>query len=273
MSSRESSDASLADTPTIALVPRHIAVIMDGNGRWARARGLERVRGHEEGVHSVRAITRACRRMGVEALTLYSFSSENWGRPEDEVAALMKLLVHYLKEEEQEILENRIRLTHSGEVERLPEEVQEGLAFLVERSKENRGMVLNLALSYGSRQEITRAARRLAEQVARGDLKPDEIDEQALEAELYTAGLPDPDLVIRTSGELRLSNFLLWQLAYSEIYVTDLPWPEFREEQLEEALQSFRSRQRRFGRTGQQVEQDHVSGSNASASESPGVLA
>ena len=226
---------------------------MDGNGRWAKGRGLPRIRGHEEGVHSVRSITRACRKMGVEALTLYSFSSENWGRPEDEVEALMQLLVHYLKEEQEEILENRIRLIHSGDTERLPADVQAGLAFIEELSAGNKGMVLNLALSYGSRQELTRATQLLARQVQEGTLSPEDIDEERITAQLYTAGLPDPDLVIRTSGEMRLSNFLLWQLAYAEIYVTPVPWPEFREEQLQEALDEYSRRQRRFGLTGQQV--------------------
>jgi undecaprenyl diphosphate synthase len=207
-------------------------------------------------VHSVRAITRLCRELGVEVLTLYSFSSENWGRPEDEVSALMQLLVHYLESERDEIVDNRIRLTHCGEIERLPEEVQAGLRFLEGLSESNQGMVLNLALSYGSRQEITRAARALAERVAAGTLRPEDIDEAALQSGLDTAGLPDPDLVIRTSGEMRLSNFLLWQVAYSEIYVTDVPWPEFREEQLREALAEYSKRQRRFGLTGDQLEGD-----------------
>jgi len=235
-------------------VPRHVAIIMDGNGRWAHSRGLPRVRGHEEGVDSVRAITRACRELGVEVLTLYSFSSENWGRPEDEVTALMQLLVRYLDSERDEILDNRIRLTHCGEIERLPEEVQLGLQFLEGLSADNKGMVLNLALSYGSRQEITRAVRGLAARVAAGELSPEDIDEDMIEAGLDTAGLPDPDLVIRTSGEMRLSNFLLWQVAYSEIYVTTVPWPEFREEQLREALDEYSKRQRRFGLTGEQLE-------------------
>ena len=242
-----------SDPPGVA-IPRHVAVIMDGNGRWARARGLPRVRGHEEGVNSVRAITRACRKLGVQALTLYSFSSENWGRPEDEVAALMALLLHYLEAERSEIVDNKIRLMHSGDVDRLPKEVQLGLEFLEGLSTDNEGMVLNLALSYGSRQEITRAVRALASKVASGELQPEDIDEDSIEAHLYTAGLPDPDLVIRTSGEMRLSNFLLWQVAYAEIYVTPVPWPEFREEQLEEAFAHYAKRQRRFGLTGQQIE-------------------
>ncbi len=240
--------------PPSSVVPRHVAIIMDGNGRWANSRGLARVRGHEEGVHSVRAITRACRKLGVEVLTLYSFSSENWGRPEDEVSALMQLLVHYLDSERDEIIENRIRLTHCGEIERLPDDVQAGLGFLEGLSAGNEGMVLNLALSYGARQEIVGAARALAERVAAGTLRCEDIDEAALESGLGTAGLPDPDLVIRTSGEMRLSNFLLWQVAYSELYVTDVPWPEFREEQLDEALAEYSRRQRRFGLTGAQLE-------------------
>ena len=240
--------------PPSSVVPRHVAIIMDGNGRWANCRGLARVHGHEEGVHSVRAITRACRKLGVEVLTLYSFSSENWGRPEDEVTALMQLLVQYLESERAEIIENRIRLTHCGEIERLPDDVQAGLRFLEGLSASNEGMVLNLALSYGARQEIVGAARALAERVAAGTLRWEDIDEAELESGLGTAGLPDPDLVIRTSGEMRLSNFLLWQVAYSELYVTDVPWPEFREEQLDEALAEYSRRQRRFGLTGAQLE-------------------
>jgi len=190
----------------------------------------------------------------VEVLTLYSFSSENWGRPEDEVTALMQLLVQYLESERAEIIENRIRLTHCGEIERLPDDVQAGLRFLEGLSASNEGMVLNLALSYGARQEIVGAARALAERVAAGTLRWEDIDEAELESGLGTAGLPDPDLVIRTSGEMRLSNFLLWQVAYSELYVTDVPWPEFREEQLDEALAEYSRRQRRFGLTGAQLE-------------------
>ena len=233
--------------------PRHIAIIMDGNGRWAKARGLLRVAGHAEGVHSVRAVTRECRRLGVEALTLYSFSTENWKRPAAEVDALMGLLVHYLVAERSEILDNDIRLTHVGDVDRLPEDVQEALFRLEQASAHCGGMVLNLALSYGAREEITRAVRSIAGRVARGELEVEQIDEDTIDASLDTAGLPDPDLVIRTSGELRLSNFLLWQVAYAELYVTDLPWPEFREAALHDALRAFGCRERRFGRTGEQL--------------------
>ena len=233
--------------------PRHIAIIMDGNGRWAKARGLHRVAGHAEGVHSVRAVTRECRRLGVEALTLYSFSTENWKRPAAEVDALMGLLVHYLQVERSEILDNDIRLIHVGDASRLPEEVQESLFALEEESAHCKTMVLNLALSYGAREEITRAVRSIAGRVARGELEVDDINEGTIDGSLDTAGLPDPDLVIRTSGELRLSNFLLWQVAYAELYVTDLAWPEFREAQLAEALRSYGSRERRFGKTGEQL--------------------
>jgi undecaprenyl diphosphate synthase len=242
----------MADTPRA--VPRHVAIIMDGNGRWAKAQGLPRVAGHEEGARSVRAITRHCRKLGVQALTLYSFSTENWGRPDDEVNALMELLLTYLVHEREEILGNDIRLMHSGEAERLPPGVQEALIRLERDSAGCEGMVLNLALSYGSRQEILRAVRAVAQQVADGALDVDAIDEAALERQLYTAGLPDPDFVIRTSGELRLSNFLLWQVAYAELYVTQTAWPAFREADLDAALADYARRQRRYGLTGDQVE-------------------
>jgi len=242
--------------PTSPPPPRHIAFIMDGNGRWAQAHGHPRVIGHREGAVSVRTITREARRLGVEAITLYSFSTENWGRPDDEVLALMGLLLEYLLSERGEILDNDIRLTHAGEVERLPPNVRYALYELEEASAHCRGMVLNLALSYGGRQEIVRAVRQIAEKVVTGAITPDAIDESTVNDHLYTAGLPDPDLVIRTSGELRLSNFLLWQVAYAEIYVTELAWPEFREEALGEAIAAYHLRKRRFGRTDAQTEGD-----------------
>jgi len=241
------------DTPLLDAVPRHVAIIMDGNGRWAESRGLPRIRGHEEGVHAVRAVTRACRRAGVEALTLYSFSTENWRRPGEEVDALMALLVRFLAEEREEIIGNGIRLTASGELTRLPPAVQQALKFMIDLSADHDGMVLNLALSYGSRQELVRAIQSLGREVAAGTLAPDAISEHDVERYLDTAGLPDPDLVIRTSGELRLSNFLLWQVAYSELYVTDVLWPDFREEHLADAFAAFGGRQRRFGRTSAQL--------------------
>ncbi|MFN7143341.1 MAG: isoprenyl transferase [Myxococcota bacterium] len=238
-------------SPTL---PRHLAVIMDGNGRWAESRGLPRVRGHEAGAESVREITRACREAGLQALTLYSFSTENWRRPEDEVKALMGLLARYLLEERSEILENGIRLNAIGQIDRLPMAVRAALKELMHASRNNKGMVLTLALSYGGRAEIVDAAKSLAKKAAAGRLRPDQIDEAAFAAELGTAGLPDPDLLIRTSGELRLSNFLLWQLAYAEIYVTDTLWPDFRKPELEKAFASFGTRERRFGKTSAQVQ-------------------
>ena len=238
---------------TPARVPRHVAIIMDGNGRWAESRGLPRVAGHEEGARSVREIVRACRRKGVEALTLYSFSTENWRRPKTEVGALMSLLQRYVLEERQEILENGIRLRAIGQVDRLPIFVRTPLKALVRESRDNSGMTLNLALSYGGRAEIVDAVRSLAEDVKRGRLRSSNIDEETISARLYTAGLPDPDLLIRTSGELRLSNFLLWQIAYAEIYVTDVAWPDFRSAELDAAFASFGARERRFGKTGAQL--------------------
>jgi undecaprenyl diphosphate synthase len=235
-------------------VPRHIAIIMDGNGRWAQARDMQRVQGHARGVDSVRTVTRACARLGVEALTLYSFSSENWGRPEAEVEALMALLEHYLNSEREEILSNDIRLMHSGDTSALPRRVREALASLEEASSGCNGMRLNLALSYGSRQELIRAFRSLISQVEAGKLDAVSVDEDAIEAELYTAGLPELDLLVRSGGEMRISNFLLWQAAYSEIYVTDTPWPDFGEKELLAAIAEFNRRQRRYGLTGQQIE-------------------
>jgi undecaprenyl diphosphate synthase len=238
---------------TPARVPRHVAIIMDGNGRWAESRGLPRVDGHEEGANSVREIVRACRRRGVEALTLYSFSTENWRRPKAEVGALMSLLQRYVLQERQEILENGIRLRAIGQVDRLPIFVRTPLKALARESRNNSGMTLNLALSYGGRAEIVDAVQSLAEDVKRGRIRPSDIDEAAISSRLYTAGLPDPDLLIRTSGELRVSNFLLWQIAYAEIYVTDVAWPDFRTPELDAAFAAFGGRERRYGKTGAQL--------------------
>jgi undecaprenyl diphosphate synthase len=234
-------------------VPRHVAVIMDGNGRWAQQRGLPRVEGHAAGAESVRQITRACARQGVEVLTLYSFSTENWKRPEEEVEALMALLAQYLRDELTELTTNRIRLRAIGQLDRLPKTVRMLLGQVCEATSHQPGMQLVLALSYGSRAEIVDAVRKIAREVADGSLSADQIDDATIDAHLYTAGLPDPDLLIRTSGELRLSNFLLWQVAYSELYVTDVLWPDFREEHLAEAFRAYGGRQRRFGKTGAQI--------------------
>lgn len=235
-------------------IPRHVAIIMDGNGRWAQTRGLPRVRGHEEGAESVRAVVRAARELGVQAVTLYSFSTENWARPPQEVAALMALLRRYLVTERRELLDNGIRFQAIGEVDRLPSFVRVPLAALsAETSGRPTQMTLTLALSYGGRAEIVTAVRSIAAQVASGRLRPEQIDEPLVSRHLMTAGLPDPDLLIRTSGEMRISNFLLWQLAYAEIYVTPIAWPDFRREQLVEAFREFSARERRFGKTSAQV--------------------
>lgn len=234
-------------------VPRHVAIIMDGNGRWAEARGLPRTAGHEAGVSSVRTVTRACRRWGVEALTLYSFSSENWQRPAAEVAALMQLLARYLHEERDELLGNGIRLRASGQLDRLPAFVKGALDALMSASSGQRGMVLNLALSYGGRQEIVAAVRSIADLARRGSLRVEDIDERVFDSHLSTAGLPEPDLLIRTGGESRLSNFLLWQSAYAELHVSQKPWPDFGESDLARAFADFAGRERRFGKTGAQI--------------------
>ncbi len=227
---------------------------MDGNGRWAQARGLPRVKGHEQGAESVREVVRSCRELGVEALTLYSFSTENWNRPEDEVAALMRLLKNYLKSERREILDNGIRLRGIGQLGRLPLFVRKPLVALMRESdRDDVKMTLNLALSYGGRAELVEANREIARKVAAGQLNISDIDEDCIARHLFTAGLPDPDLLIRTSGEVRISNFMLWQLAYAEIYVTDVAWPDFRKPQLLEAFEAFGRRERRYGKTGAQV--------------------
>ncbi len=236
-----------------AVVPRSVAIIMDGNGRWAKRRGLERVKGHEAGAESVRDITRACRAWGVKALTLYSFSTENWRRPAVEVAALMNLLKRYVTRERAEILDNGIRLRAIGQLDRLPRYVRLPLEELIAASAHNRDMDLVLALSYGSRAEIVDGVRAIARKVARRELDPEAIDEATVAAHLATAELPDPDLVIRTSGEMRLSNFLLWQVAYAEFYVTDVLWPDFRRDALRAAFEAYARRERRFGRTSEQL--------------------
>lgn len=243
-----------ASAPTPENLPRHLAIIMDGNGRWAKKRGWNRVRGHEEGAESVRVAVRACRRLGIGWLTLYAFSEENWARPQVEVTALMKLLNRFLKKERQEMLERGIRLNAIGEIEKLPKATRELLHKTMADTAEGRDMVLSLALSYGGRQEIIRAVRLLAEEARAGRIDPAAIDEKELAGRLFTADMPDPDLLIRTSGEQRVSNFLPWQLAYTEFYFAEALWPDFREPQLMEALNSYAQRQRRYGRTGDQLE-------------------
>ena len=228
-------------------VPRHIAIIMDGNGRWAAARGLPRIAGHREGARRVRAIVEECARIGVEALTLYSFSSENWKRPEDEVSALMELARHQLQLERQMMLANNIRFRRIGRREGLSAVVLAEFDRTEDETSNCTGMTLCLAMNYGSRQEMVDAVRTIALRVRRGDLDPAAIDESTMSAALETHGLPDPDLLVRTAGERRLSNFLLWQVSYAEIFVTDVLWPEFKVPELQTALTDFAARRRTYG--------------------------
>ena len=232
-------------------LPRHLAIIMDGNGRWARGRGLPRIEGHRTGADAVRAVVRCCRRIGIEALTLYAFSAQNWQRPDGEVGALMELLFDYLKSERAEIMDNGIRFNCVGDLARLPHFVRRPAELLMDASKDHQGMVLTLALSYGGREEILHAARAVAAEVASGELQLDQLDAEALEAAMWTRGLPPRvDLVIRTGGDQRVSNFLLWQIAYAELYFTEALWPDFDEGSLVEALGEFGRRERRFGGLG-----------------------
>jgi undecaprenyl diphosphate synthase len=230
-----------------ASLPKHIAIIMDGNGRWAKQRGLPRVEGHRNGVESVRATVRACGELGIQYLTLYAFSVENWNRPKDEVDTLMKYLARFLKGEIGELNRNNVRLEAIGQIYRLPEFVQEQLKKTKAALAKNNGLTLVLALSYGGRAEIVDAARSIAQKVKEGKIDPAEINEHLLAQHLYTHHLPDPDLLIRTSGEMRVSNFLLWQISYAELVVTQTLWPDFRKPQLYEALEEYTRRQRRFG--------------------------
>jgi undecaprenyl diphosphate synthase len=233
--------------------PRHIAVIMDGNGRWAEQRSLPRIAGHKEGVESVREVVRACREEGIEVLTLYAFSRENWNRPKWEVKALMQLLSRYLKSELDELKNNGIALRVIGNLSLLPEKLQTKLQEAIDLTKENRDLILNVALSYSGRAEILLAVKKTVEAVQNGTLTLEDITEKTFEGFLYTSGLPDPDLLIRTSGEYRLSDFLIYQMAYTEIYVTPTLWPDFRKKHLLAAIQEFQKRERRFGLTGKQV--------------------
>jgi len=234
-------------------LPRHIAIIMDGNGRWANKRSFKRILGHREGMESVKVIVRACRELDIKALTLYAFSSQNWQRPELEVKALMSLLKKYVRSEINELHENNIKLQGIGDLHKLPKSVLDVFNESVVKTKNNTGMVLSVALSYGGREEILHAVSGIFKKIKSGELSFDDLNEDLISNSLYTAGLPDPDLLIRTSGELRISNFLLWQIAYSEIYVTDVLWPDFRNDDLYRALIEFQKRKRRFGLTDEQI--------------------
>jgi undecaprenyl diphosphate synthase len=234
-------------------IPKHIAIIMDGNGRWAKERSLPRIAGHKEGVNSVREITRACGEIGVKHLTLYTFSTENWRRPKTEVSALMTLLLKTISTEVKELHKNNVRFTAIGDLKKLPKSTQQGIFDGIEITKNNTGLNLCLALNYGSRQEMVSAVQAIAKKVKKGDLKLDEINETIFSNTLSTSDMPNPDLLIRTSGEYRLSNFLLWQCAYSEIIMTKTFWPAFREDALIEAILEYQSRERRFGKVSEQV--------------------
>lgn len=227
--------------------PRHVAIIMDGNGRWAKRKGFPKIAGHRAGAKSVEEIIKAAREAGIEILTLYTFSTENWKRPKKEVDSLMKLLEAYLDKETEKIAKKGIRVRAIGRIEGLPEGVRDKIKKIENRTKDNKGLLLNLALNYGGRPEITDAAKKIAEEVKAGKLSPEDISEEVFEKYLYTKDIPDPDLLIRTSGEMRLSNFLLWQLSYSEIYVTDTLWPDFRKKDLEKAIIEYQKRERRYG--------------------------
>jgi undecaprenyl diphosphate synthase len=233
-------------------LPRHLAIIMDGNGRWAQARNLSRIEGHRAGAESVRVVVRACRRIGIPILTLYAFSKENWQRPGTEIQALWRLLSTYLKSELEEMTEHSIRLNALGDIHELPKSVNRLLINTMNKTAANSEMLLNLALSYSGRSEIIQAAQKLAVACLAKELEPADINESTFSGQLYTTDMPDPDLLIRTSGEFRISNFLLWQTAYTELYVSPVYWPDFREPQLLEALSDYQRRERRFGRTGEQ---------------------
>lgn len=234
-------------------LPSHIAVIMDGNGRWAKKKGALRIFGHKNAVKAVREVTEGCGELGIKYLTLYAFSTENWARPKEEVQGLMELLVNTLKAEIDSLMENRVKLFTIGETSHLPEDCQKNLAWAVEKTSKNTGLTLILALSYSGRWELTQAMKSIIHDVNNGKLKRAEVTESLIEKYLQTAGIPDPELLIRTSGEMRVSNFLLWQIAYTELYITPTLWPDFRKENLYEAILSYQQRERRFGKTSEQL--------------------
>lgn len=234
-------------------IPKHIAIIMDGNGRWAKERGMPRLAGHYEGVNSVRDVVEACGQLGVRYLTLYAFSTENWKRPKEEVSLLMRLLLKAIRDETDRLHQNNVRLTAIGEISALPQEVQDELFDAISKTKDNTGLNLILALSYSGRWDIVNAVQKVVADARQGKIKVDHIDEKSLERYLSTSSIPDPDLLIRTSGEFRISNFLLWQLAYTELVIVEQYWPDFRRDQLYAALREYQKRERRFGLVSEQV--------------------
>jgi undecaprenyl diphosphate synthase len=243
-SSSSSSPVELDSTK----LPAHVAIIMDGNGRWAKKRLLNRINGHEKGSDTVRTVVRTCRQIGISYLTLYAFSTENWQRPKTEVEALMALLKNFLHSEQKEMVENDIRLRVIGQVDRLPEKVREALHQTMSATKDNTAMTLILALSYGGRAEIIRMVQEVAKLIKQGEIDPNAVTAELISDHLYTRNIPDPDLLIRTSGEMRISNFLLWQIAYTEIFVTPTLWPDFSRDELLEILKDYQSRDRRYGK-------------------------
>ncbi|HEU5289920.1 MAG TPA: isoprenyl transferase [Cyclobacteriaceae bacterium] len=234
-------------------LPRHIAVIMDGNGRWAKKKGALRIFGHRNAVQAVRDVTEGCGEIGIKYLTLYAFSTENWSRPKDEIDGLMELLVNTLKQEISTLMDNQVKLITIGDTSNLPVECQKNLQWAKDKTQHNSGLKLILALSYSGRWELTRAVKSIVADVKSGNLSDDKIDEKLIEQYLQTAGVPDPELLIRTSGEMRVSNFLLWQIAYTELYITPTLWPDFRKENLYEAIWAYQQRERRFGKTSEQL--------------------
>ena len=244
---------SLKEEIDITNLPKHLSIIMDGNGRWAKKQGLLRALGHERGTKSVKEIIKACAKLGIENLTLYAFSTENWNRPKIEVDTLMKILVRSLKKELKTLQDNNIQLNTIGNLEKLPKSAQEELLDVIAKTKLNSRMTLTLALSYGSREEIVNAVRNISDKVKNNIISIDSIDDSIINEHLYTRNLPEVDLLIRTSGEHRISNFLLWQIAYAELYFTDVLWPDFKENDLYEAIISYQKRERRFGKTSEQI--------------------
>ncbi|MEH1781441.1 isoprenyl transferase [Nostoc sp.] len=241
----------LQDLPTDLkreLLPQHVAVIMDGNGRWAKRQGLPRIMGHKRGVDALKDLLRCCQDWGIQALTAYAFSTENWKRPQEEVDFLMTLFQRVLRQELREMVEENVQIKFVGNLQDLPRSLQQEISRSMEETKDNRGIRFSVATNYGGRQEILQACQAIAKQVQQGMLQPDEINEQVFESHLYTAGVTDPDLLIRTSGEMRLSNFLLWQMAYGEIYITDALWPDFDRAEFHRALCAYQQRERRFGK-------------------------
>ena len=250
----QTNNMSLKETIDLERLPKHIAIIMDGNGRWAKKNGMDRFMGHKEGVVSVRKVTEATGRLGIDYLTLYTFSTENWSRPKEEIDSLMTLMITAIKNESEDLMTNNVRLSIIGDMKRLPPEACENLIDIIERTSKNTGLNLTLALSYSSRWEITEAVKNISSAIKNGTLSIEQINEKTISENLTTNGTPDPDLLIRTGGEQRISNYLLWQLAYTELYFTDIFWPDFREEDLYAAILDYQQRERRFGKTREQIQ-------------------